>query len=150
MYIDIFIFKNYGCTSINVWSFFLLLIDDFGIYISFICSNSSIIAHGHIDVKYAHYGLDFYHGDANHTVGSFAKFLQDLESPLTSSSCAIFVGCGTTPICKIVLEGKEVCLSPLQEPPEQPILAKPLPPTLHVQLDNCANDNKCQYVFCFW
>src|SRR5450631_4245953 len=57
-----------------------------------------MIAHGHGDVKYAHYGLDFYPGDANHTVGSFAKFLCDLESPPTSSSRVFFGGCGTTPI----------------------------------------------------
>ena len=119
-------------------------------YVSFVCLPSGMIAHGHVDVKYAHYGLDFYPGDANHTVGSFAKLLRDLESPPTSSSRALFAGCGTTPIYEAVLEGKEVCLSSLQEPPEQPVLAKPLPPTLHVQLDNCAKDNKCRYVFCFW
>ena len=38
-----------------------------------------IITHGHVDVKYAHYGLNFYNGDANHIVESFAKLLQDLE-----------------------------------------------------------------------
>ena len=40
---------------------------------------SSMIVYGHVDVKYAHYGLDFYLGDANHMVGSFAKLLRDLE-----------------------------------------------------------------------
>jgi hypothetical protein len=40
--------------------------------------------------------------------------------------------------------------SSLQKPLEQPVLAKPLSPTLHVQLDNCTKDNKCRYVFCFW
>ena len=134
-----------ACEKLN-----LVHIDDFGMYISFVCVNPGMIAHGHVDVKYAHYGLDFYHGDANHTVGSFAKLLRDLESPPTSSSRALFVGCGTTPIYEAVLEGKEVCLSSLQEPHEQPVLAKVLPPTLHVQLDNCAKDNKCRYVFCFW
>ncbi len=114
------------------------------------CLKSGMIAHGHVDMKYAHYGLDFYPGDANHTVGSFAKLLRDLENPPTSSSRALFVGCGTTPLYEAVLEGKEVCLSSLQEAPQQPVVAKPLPPTLHVQLDNCAKDNKCRYVFCFW
>lgn len=32
----------------------------------------------------------------------------------------------------------------------EPILAKTLPMTLHMQLDNSAKDNKCHYVFCFW
>ena len=126
-----------------------LLIDDFRMYVSFVCLNSCMIAHGHVYVKYVHYGLDFYLGDANHTVGSFAKFLRDLESLPTSSSRALFVGCGIIPIYEVVLEGKEICLSSLQEPHKQPVLAKPLPPTLHMQLDNCAKDNKCRYVFYF-
>jgi hypothetical protein len=57
-----------------------------------------MIAHGHGDVKYAHYGLDFYPGDANHTVGSFAKLLRDLEKPPVHSSRVLFDGCGTTPL----------------------------------------------------
>ena len=31
-----------------------------------------MIAHDHKNVKYAYYDLDFYPGDANHTVDSFA------------------------------------------------------------------------------
>jgi hypothetical protein len=42
-------------------------------------------------IKYAHYVLDLYLGDANHKVGSFAKLLQDLEKPSTSSSFQEFV-----------------------------------------------------------
>ena len=109
-----------------------------------------MIAHGHRDVKYAHYGLDFYLGNANHTVGSFAKPLHDLENPPIHFSRALFDGCGTIPLYEAVLQGKEICMSALPEPPREPICAKPLPPTLHVQLDNCAKDNKCRYVFCFW
>ena len=30
-----------------------------------------------------------------------------------------------------------------------PIIGKPLLQTLHVQLDNCAKDNKCQYMVLF-
>ena len=93
--------------------------------------------------------MNFYPGDANRTIGSFAKLLRDLESSQTSSSRAFFVGCRITPIYEVVLEGKEVCLSSLPESPKEPVFAKSLPLTLHVQLDNCAKDNKCQYVFCF-
>src|SRR5665213_3542773 len=114
------------------------------------CVVLGMIAHGHVDVKYAHYGLDFYPGDANHTVGSFAKLLRDLEKPPTSSSRTLFEGSGTTPLYEAVLDGKEVCLNSLAEPPKEYVYAKQLPPTLHVQLDNCAKDNKCRYVFCFW
>ena len=40
-----------------------------------------MIAHGHGDVWYAHYGLDIFPSDSNHTVGSIAKLLRDLELP---------------------------------------------------------------------
>ena len=32
-----------------------------------------MLAHGHGDVRYAHYGLDLYPHDANYIVGSIAK-----------------------------------------------------------------------------
>jgi hypothetical protein len=112
--------------------------------------HSGMIAYGHVDVKYAHYGLDFYPGDANHTVGSFAKLLRDLKKPPMSSSRVLFVDYGTTPLYEVVLAGKEVCLSSLADEPQELVPAKQLPPTLHVQLDNCTKDNKCRYVFCFW
>src|ERR1700680_4010358 len=88
-----------------------LIINDIGMYFSFVCLNSGMIAHGHVDVKYAHYGLDFYPGDANHTVGSFAKLLRDLEKPPIHSSRALFDGCGTTPLYEAVLQGKMICMS---------------------------------------
>jgi hypothetical protein len=108
-----------------------------------------MISHSHGDVKYVHYGLNFYHSDANHTVGSFAKLLRDLEKPPVHSSRVLFDGCGTTPLYQTVLAGKEVCISSLSDSPLELVCAKALPPTLHVQLDNCAKDNKCRYVFCF-
>jgi hypothetical protein len=56
------------------------------------------IAHGHGDVRYAHYGLDIYPNDSNHTVGSVAKLLRDLESPLLYSSRWLFVGASSSPL----------------------------------------------------
>ena len=38
-----------------------------------------MIVHGHGDVRYAHYGLDIYPMNPNHTIGSIAKLLRDLE-----------------------------------------------------------------------
>ena len=35
-------------------------------------------------------------------------------------------------------------------PQQVHVLDKVMSPTLHVQLDNCTNDNKCRYVLCFW
>ena len=107
-----------------------------------------MIVHGYGDVKYAHFGLDFCPGNANHTVGSFAKFLRDLENPPVYSSRIIFDSCGMTSLYEVVFQGKEVCMSSLPEPTRDPIIGKPLPPTFHVQLDNCSKD-KCRYVFCF-
>jgi hypothetical protein len=40
---------------------------------------TGMIAHGHGDVRYAYYGLDIYPSDSNHTVGSIAKLLRDLD-----------------------------------------------------------------------
>lgn len=50
----------------------------------------SVIAQGHVGVKYAHYVLDFYPSVANHRMGYFAKPPQDLEKPTTSLSHALF------------------------------------------------------------
>ena len=36
---------------------------------------TGMIAHGHGDVRYAHYGLDIFLHDSNYTVGSLAKLL---------------------------------------------------------------------------
>ena len=41
-------------------------------------SVTRMIAHGHGDVRYAHYGLDIFPSDSNHTMGSIAKLLRDL------------------------------------------------------------------------
>jgi hypothetical protein len=38
-------------------------------------SVTNMIVHGHGDIRYAHYGLDLYPIDSNHTVGSVAKVL---------------------------------------------------------------------------
>ena len=93
---------------------------------------SCMITHGHEDVKCTHYGMDFYLGDANHTVGSFAKLSHDLQKLLVYSSRALFDGCGTTPLYEAVLQGKEVCILSLPELSGEPIFGKSLPPTLHV------------------
>ena len=102
-----------------------------------------MIVHGQGDIKSVHYGLDFYHGDTNHTVGLFAKLLRNLKKPPVHSSRALFDGCETRPLYEAMFAGKEVCMSSLPEPLGEPIYAKPLPPTLHVQFDNCAKENKC-------
>ena len=67
---------------------------------------SGMIAYDYGDVKYVYYGLDFYPSNANHTVGSFAKFLRNLEKPPVHSSRALFDGCGTTSLMRQCFKGK--------------------------------------------
>ena len=43
------------------------------------------------------------------------------------------------------MDGKDVCLHSLPEPPSEPVVAMKLPPTLRVQLDN-----KSRIVFAYW
>ena len=45
-----------------------------------------MIAHGYGDYRYAHFGIDIYPHDSNHTVGSITKLLRDLENPPKYSS----------------------------------------------------------------
>ena len=87
-----------------------------------------MIAHGHGDVKFAHYALDLYPADSNHTIGLFARLLRDLEKPPAYSSGLLFENTGSTPLYEAVLDGKDVCLHSLPEPPNEPVIAKKLPP----------------------
>ena len=114
-------------------------------------SVTGILAHGHGDVRHAHYGLDIYPHDVNYTVGSFARLLRDLEQVPKSSSRQLFAESGRHPLFKAVLQGaSDVCSPYLPSALENPAPAKPLPPILHVQMDNAVSDNKNRFVFCFW
>ena len=55
---------------------------------------TSMIAHGHRDVKFAHFSLDLYLGDSYHTIDSVAKLLYDLKLPLASSLGVLFKNLG--------------------------------------------------------
>ena len=111
---------------------------------------TGMLAHGHVDQRYAHYGLDIYSHDANYTVGSFAKLLRDLEAPPKSSSRQLFPEPTSHPLYAALLQGAEMCLDPLGPVPDILVPAKPLPPILNVQMDNVVSDNKNRLVFCFW
>ena len=113
-------------------------------------SVTSMIAHGHGDVRYAHYGLDMFVHDSNYTISSVAKLLRNLELPPKSSSQELFVGSGSKNLFKAILKGAEMCKASLPPLPEVLVLATSLPPILNVQLDNATGDNKNRYVFGFW
>jgi hypothetical protein len=108
---------------------------------------TGMIAHGHGDVRYAHYSLDIYPSDSNHTVGSIAKLLRDLESPPVYSTRQLFVGGGSSPLFQALFTEADMCKGSLLPPAADPILAAPLPPILNVQLNNACSDNKNRYVF---
>lgn len=113
-------------------------------------SVTGILAHGHGDVRYAHYGLDIYPHDINYTVGSFARLLHDLEQVPVSSSRLLFAASGRHALFQAVLQGaSDVCLPYLPPAPVNPAPRKPLPPILHVQMDNAVSDNKNRFVICF-
>ena len=61
-------------------------------------SVTGMIAHGHGDIRYAHYGLDIFPTDSNHTVRSITKLLRDLELPPKYSSQELFSGSGSAPL----------------------------------------------------
>jgi hypothetical protein len=113
-------------------------------------SVTGMLAHGHGDLKYAHYALDRHKADSNATIGSIAKLLRDIEKQPVLSSRRMFRGSGTSILYKAVLKGKSICYSALRPALEILEMAKPLPPILHVQLDNCWKDNKSRFVKCFW
>ena len=77
--------------------------------VNVLVSVTGMIAHGHGDVRYAHYGLDIFSHDSNYTIGSMAKLLRDLEGPPKSSSRELFVGSGSTALFRGILKGAEMC-----------------------------------------
>jgi hypothetical protein len=110
---------------------------------------TGMIAHGHRNCRYAHYGLDIYPSDSYHIVGSIAKLLRDLESPPKYSSRQLFVGGWSAPLFEALLEGANMCKGSLPLLREALVVAVPLPPVLNLQLDNATGDNKNRYVFSF-
>ena len=110
---------------------------------------TGMIAYGHGNVRYAHYGLDIFPSDSNHTMGSIAKLLRDLELPPKHSSCELFSGSRTAPLFTALLARAEMCTSSLPPLGAEKVLAKPLPPMLNLQLDNATGDNKNRFVFAF-
>jgi hypothetical protein len=111
---------------------------------------TGMIEHGHGDVRYAYYGLDIYPSESNHTVGSIAKLLRDLESPPVYSTRQLFAGGGSSPLFQALLTGVDMCEASLPPTVADPVMAALLPPILNVQLDNACSDNKNRYVFSFF
>ena len=103
---------------------------------------TGMIVYGHGDVQYAHYSLDIYPSDSNHTIGSIAKLLRDLESPLVYSTRQMFVEGGSSPLFQALLIGAAMCEGSLLPPLESPVEAATLPPVLNIRLDNACLDKK--------
>jgi hypothetical protein len=101
-------------------------------------SMTGMIAHGHGDIRYAHYGLDLYPADSNHTVDSIAKVLRDLEDVLKFVSRQIFPDIHASPLFEALLEGGNVYNSSLPLPPPKRICcAKSTPSCLASLIGQC-------------
>jgi hypothetical protein len=87
-------------------------------------SVTGMIAHRHGDIRYTHYGLDLYPTDSNHTVGSVAKVLRDLEDVPKFVSRQIFPDTHALPLFEALLEGGNVCNSSLPSPPKANLLCQ--------------------------
>ena len=86
------IFKVQSCSCLNVYTYkdcFLIWM----IILFTLLSVSCMIAHGHVDVKYAHYAPNFYPVDFNHTIGSTVRLLWDMEKARINSSRTFFEIC---------------------------------------------------------
>jgi len=110
----------------------------------------SMIAHGHNDVQYAHFGLDIFPYNSNYTIGLVTKLLWTLELTPKFSLQQLFMGLWSTTLFKKVLNGIEMYKASLPPPPKALVIMKPLPSILNVQMNNATRDNKDRYVFCFW
>ena len=108
-----------------------------------------MIAHGHGNIHYAHYGLDIFPTDSNHTVGSIAKLLRDLKLLPKHSLRELFLGSGSAPLFIALLAGARMCTSSLPSQAIEHVSTNPLPLVLNLQLDNATEDNKNQFVFAF-
>ena len=113
-------------------------------------SMTGMIAHGHGDVFYAHYGLDIFPYDSNYTIRSMAKLLRDLEEPPKSFFRQLFVGSGSIALFCGIFKGAEMCEVSLAPELETLVQATTLPSILNVQMDNATRDNKNRNVYAYW
>ena len=105
-------------------------------------SVKGMIAHDHGDICYAHYGLDIFPMDSNHTNGSIAKLFRDLELLPKHSSRELFSGCGSTALFTALLVGVGMYTSSLPSQATEHIPAKPLPPVLNLHFDNATRTKR--------
>jgi hypothetical protein len=103
-------------------------------------SVTGMIAHGYGDIRYAHYSLDLYPADSNHTVYSVTKVLRDLEDVPKFVLRQIFPDTQASPLFEALLKGGNICNSSL--PPskvnllyqEHPLLSCISNWTMHAQI----------------
>lgn len=97
------------------------------------------------------YALNVHPTNSNHSMGTFAQLLHDLEK-LHAYSLRSFLRCWIDTTIWDGVGWKKMhvgihCENPLMS---QPMIAKMLSPTMWVQMDNCAKDNKHRVVFVYW
>ena len=119
------------------------------LFMKFLIFVTRMIAYGHGNICYAHYGLDIFPSDSNHTIDSISKLHRDLELPPKHSFCELFLGSRTISLFMILPARVEMCPSSLAPQVAEEIPAKPLPSVLNLQLDNATgNNNRFVFAFC--
>lgn len=82
-------------------------------FMKLLISITGMIAHKHGDVRYAHYSLDIFSTNSNHTIESLAKLFWDLEKPPKYSSRELFAGAKSAPLFDAMLIVVNVCFKSL-------------------------------------
>jgi len=92
---------------------------------------TGMITHRHGNIQYVYYRVGIFPTDSNHTIGSIAKMLHDLELPPKNSSRMLFsIEDNQSTLIKALLGGSKICLDSLLLPLEEPLPSQPLPPIL--------------------
>ena len=122
-------------------------------------SVTGILAHGHGDGAYAHYGTSFWLRDSNYTISSLCKVLRALEKPLVCEYKLLFPHPLANDFFEALLWEKSSCKASIppsrgdfvyhDRSPTNDVQMLPLPMNLYLQLDNFAKHNKNRFVMAF-
>ena len=109
-----------------------------------------MVTHVYGDGAYAHYSTDLWLVDLNYTISSLARLLHRLEEQPVCVSGDIFPHSPTNSLFEALLRGKSTCIDILLPVVENhPMGLVSLSRNLYLQLDNCAKDNKNQFLMAF-
>jgi hypothetical protein len=108
-----------------------------------------MIAHGHVNERYAQYSNELWPNDLNFIIGSLLRLLQTLEKAPTCESKMLFEHPPQNALFTHLLQGKSRCIIELKTP-SQSVGPKLLPKKFLHQIDNYVKDNKNRYLLAFF